>query len=203
MSERDGVRSPSSRAARESASPLSRSRDRPTGFVSELIARRGLPCQVHYEHLLEYRADEPFDAIVNFGVSEHLPDYAATIRQYERLLKPGGRIYLDASAARTAPSTITAKHIYPGDSRFLCLPGYLQALAKSSFTLIRVGNDTEHYGRTLEIWARNLDQARDTIVERFGARQYRRFRLYLWSAVQAFRQLDLEAYHLVLERSAR
>ena len=169
-------------------------------FVSELIARCGLPCRVQYEHFLEHRAPEPYDAIVNLGVTEHLPDYPATLRQYERLLKPGGRVYLDASASRTPPSTTTAQHIYPGNAKFLRLAEYMQAIEQSVFEVLQLGNDTEDYRRTMEYWARNLDTARETIVKRFGARQYRRFRLYLWSAVHGFRTRSLEAYHMLLEK---
>jgi cyclopropane-fatty-acyl-phospholipid synthase len=172
-------------------------------FVNDLIARRRLPCRVQLVHLLEYTAGQPFDAIVNFGVSEHLPDYAATIRQYQRLLKPGGRIYLDTSASRTRPSTVTNKHIYPGNATFLSIPDYLRVVGHSALSVIRLENETETYGKTMECWARNLEQARETIVERFGGRQYRRFRLYFWSAVRAFQTRDLEAYHMVLEHAGR
>ncbi|TCT19152.1 methyltransferase domain-containing protein [Thiobaca trueperi] len=41
--------------------------------------------------------DEPAVKIV---VMEHLPDYPAVLRQIQRLLKPGGRLYLDARATR-------------------------------------------------------------------------------------------------------
>jgi cyclopropane-fatty-acyl-phospholipid synthase len=171
-------------------------------FVSELIARRGLPCRVEYAHFLEYTAPEPYDAIVNLGVTEHLPDYPATMRQYERLLKPGGRVYLDASASRSAPSTVTAKHLYPGNGKNMRLAEYLQAVEKSLFDVILLGNDTPDYARTIECWARNLDNSRDRVIERFGTRQYRRFRLYLWACLSNFLTRDLEAYHMVLQRHA-
>src|SRR5215467_9293652 len=44
-------------------------------YVNRLIARQALPCRVVREHFLEYTSKEPFDAIVNLGVTEHLPDY--------------------------------------------------------------------------------------------------------------------------------
>src|SRR4029077_11279418 len=64
--------------------------------MRELIRRRGLACEVVKEHFLEFKSAEPFDAIVNLGVTEHLPDYRRTLAQYQRLLKPGRRVYLDA-----------------------------------------------------------------------------------------------------------
>jgi cyclopropane-fatty-acyl-phospholipid synthase len=172
-------------------------------YVNELIARLQLPCEVVREHLMEYRCSEPFDAIVNLGVTEHLPDYPATLRQYERLLKPGGRIYLDASASRTPVSTVTASLIYPGNHRFLDIAEYVNAVQNSCFDLMVVGNDSESYRGTIETWARNLENAHDFIVQRFGERQYRRFRLYLWAATHALITGDLEAYHLVLKKQTR
>ena len=73
---------------------------RSEAYVRDLITAQGLPARVIREHLLEYRPDRPYDAIVNLGVSEHLPDYAATLACYERLLVPGGKIYLDACSSR-------------------------------------------------------------------------------------------------------
>src|SRR6266516_4590650 len=60
-------------------------------YVRDLIAREHLPCQVLLEHFLEHTTDEPYDAIVNLGVTEHLPDYAATLAQYRRLPRTSGR----------------------------------------------------------------------------------------------------------------
>jgi len=59
---------------------------------------------------------------VNLGVTEHLPNYAATLRRYQRLLKPGGRVFLDACAtAKKHPfSTFTTKIHLAG--QWLCRP---------------------------------------------------------------------------------
>ena len=57
-------------------------------------------CRVLNQDFLEYASPEPYDAIVILGVMEHLPDYPAVLRQFQRLLKPGGRVYFDASAFR-------------------------------------------------------------------------------------------------------
>src|SRR5215467_8230217 len=70
-------------------------------YVNDLIAREGLPCRVVREHFLEYSSEEQYFAIDNTATTEHLPDYEATLAQYARLLKPGGRVFLDACAARS------------------------------------------------------------------------------------------------------
>ncbi len=56
---------------------------------------------------------------VNMGVTEHLPDYRRTLDHYARLLKPGGRVFIDASTREvfTFPLSCTA-----ACSRVTCRP---------------------------------------------------------------------------------
>ena len=173
-------------------------------YVNDLITRENLPCRVVREHFLEYASEEPFDAIVNLGVTEHLPDYAATLAQYEKLLKPGGRVFLDACAARSkyAFSSFVLSHIWPGNTTPLQLTGYLAAVAKTPFELLEVHNDRHNYLLTTKHWAESLDRHRDEIVARWGERLYRRFRLYLWGCVHAFSTDDVTAYRLLLKLPA-
>ena len=173
-------------------------------YVNDLIARENLPCQVVREHFLEYVSQEPYDAIVNLGVTEHLPDYTATLAQYERLLKRGGRVFLDACASRTKYpfSSFVLSHIWPGNTTPLQLTGYLDAVAMSPFELIEVHNDRHNYLLTTKHWAENLERHRDEIVARWGERLYRRFRLYLWGCVHSFSTDDVTAYRLLLELPA-
>lgn len=173
-------------------------------YVNDLIARKNLPCQVVREHFLEYASKERFDAIVNLGVTEHLPDYAATLAQYEKLLKPGGRVFLDACASRTKYpfSSFVLSHVWPGNATPLQLTQYLDAVAKTPFEVMSVQNDRRSYLLTTRHWAQNLDRHRDQIVARWGERLYRRFRLYLWGCVHSFSTDDVTAYHLLLELPA-
>lgn len=173
-------------------------------YVNNLIARENLPCQVVREHFLDYQSTEPFDAIVNLGVTEHLPDYTATLAQYEKLLKPGGRVFLDACATRSKYpfSSFVLSHVWPGNTTPMQLTDYLDAVAKTPFELIEVHNDRHNYLLTTKHWAENLDRHRDEIVARWGERLYRRFRLYLWGCVHSFSTDDVTAYRLLLELPA-
>jgi cyclopropane-fatty-acyl-phospholipid synthase len=170
-------------------------------YVNNLIARESLPCRVVREHFLEYQSDQPYDAIVNLGVTEHLPDYAATLRQYERLLKPGGRVFLDASAYRTKfPfSTFINTYIWPGNATPLVLAEYLAEVAKTPFEVLSVVNDRHSYMLTCRHWAMNLDRARDEVIHRWGGVLYRRFRLYLWGCVNEFATHEGSAYRVLLQ----
>jgi cyclopropane-fatty-acyl-phospholipid synthase len=170
-------------------------------YVNELIAREKIPCRIIRENFLEYQPGERYDAIVNLGVTEHLPDYAATLAQYQRLLMPGGRVYLDASACRTkfSFSTFIMSYIYPGDPTPLHLPTYLEALSTSPLELVMVQNDRENYALTARHWATRLDENRDMIIQRWGETLYRRFRLYLWGCVHCFATDTMSAYRWVLQ----
>src|SRR6187401_3009086 len=46
-------------------------------YLNELIAKEDLPARVVRQHVLHYSAPTRYDAIVNMGVTEHLPDYRA------------------------------------------------------------------------------------------------------------------------------
>ena len=169
-------------------------------FIQGVIDSQALPCRVLREHLMEHEPAEPYDGIVNLGVTEHLPDYAATLKKYQRLLKPGGRIYLDASAARVSHdySAFLLRHLFPGNGTTLCLHKYLEAVAASPFEVVRVHNDRDNYRLTTWHWARNLDENRGDIERRFGPETWRTFRLYLWGCVDGFERDMVQAYRWVL-----
>lgn len=169
-------------------------------FLSELISREQIPCSVRYEHLYEHSPAELYDSIVVLGVTEHLPDYDRSLAKYRSLLKPGGRVYLDASAKRRKfeVSAFLQKHIYPGNGSPMCLHDYLRAVAASPFLLEGVWDDRHSYALTARQWALRLDAFRDEVEQRWGKAQYRKFRLFLWGCADGFSRDDLQAYRVVL-----
>ncbi|HEX2092864.1 MAG TPA: class I SAM-dependent methyltransferase [Longimicrobiaceae bacterium] len=169
-------------------------------FLNELIARENLPCRVLREHLFEHQPGEKYDAIVNLGVTEHLPDYPRTLKKYQSLLKPGGRIYLDASATRAKHnhSTFLERYIYPGNGSLLCLHEYLAAVAQTPFQLQVVYNDRHNYHLTSLRWAENLDRGREEIERRWGKELYRKFQIYLWGCADGFQRDMIQAYRWVM-----
>ena len=176
--------------------------DQSEQFLKDLIQRLQLPARVLNRDFLLYDSREPYDAIVILGVMEHLPDYPAVLRRLQRLLKPGGRVYLDASAFREkyVKPTFVSRYIFPGDHSYFCLHDFLAAAAKTPLDVLAVYNDRHSYYLTCKAWAENLEAARDEIIRRWGEALYRRFRLYLWGSAFAFLNRGLEAYRVVLER---
>jgi cyclopropane-fatty-acyl-phospholipid synthase len=169
-------------------------------FIGGLIAAEGLPCEVRREHLLEHCPAERYDGLVNLGVTEHLPDYPGTLAHYARLLKPGARACLDASAARRKHdvSAFFERYVFRGNGSPLCLHDYLAAVASSPFEIESVFNDRHNYMLTTRHWARNLERSRERIEEVWGAAAYRVFQLYLWGCVDGFERDEIQAYRWVM-----
>src|SRR5262249_26620041 len=132
---------------------------------------------------------------------EQWRDSAAPLMRYEKLLKPGGRVFLDSCASWTKyhVSSFVLSQVFPGNGMPLQLREYLDAVARTPFEVLYVRNDRRNYLLTTKHWAQNLDRHRDMIVARWGERLYRRFRLYLWGSVHSFSTQDMTAYRLLLE----
>ncbi len=173
-------------------------------YLKGKLANFGHRFDIVLTDFYEYEAKDQFDAIVIMGVIEHLPDYERVLRKFERLLKPGGRVFLDGSAAKKKYelSTFMVRHIYPGNHSFLVLDDLLNKLAKTDLELIEVQNDRWSYFLTFRQWARNLDAHRDYVTRTFGEFEFRKFRLYLWGATYEFLTRDLDCYRLILEKQA-
>jgi cyclopropane-fatty-acyl-phospholipid synthase len=173
-------------------------------YLAGLIEREGLPARVVREHIYSYAPGRRYDAIVNMGVTEHLPNYKTTLRKYAELVKPGGAVYLDALAMRAKfrVSTFMSRYVYPGGQSPLLLHDYLREVARSPFELVSLEDDRHNYHLTCKRWAQKLDARRDEIVARWGEPLYRRFRLFLWGSAAGFDTGLVQAYRWVLRLPA-
>lgn len=159
--------------------------------------------EVILEDLLEHRRRGYYDAVVIFGVIEHIPTYGLFCRRVWDALKPGGRLYLDASATRQkyAASAFTRRYTWQGPHSCLALPDMIEELLFHGFAIRDVRNGTRDYERTMTAWALRLEVAEDMIAERWGQYVYRAFHVFLWGGAQGFRSNRLQAYTLVAERT--
>lgn len=171
-------------------------------FMQELSARENLPITTELVDVLEYKPDKKFDAIAILGVIEHLPNYTEVLACFDRLLKPGGYVFLDASAQlrKHKKSSFITQHIYPGNHSFFALHDFLKSLTSMPFHLKGVWDDRHSYYLTFVRWAQRFDANREFIIEKFGEADYRRFRLYLWGSAQCFLRNTLQCYRLVLQK---
>ena len=172
-------------------------------YLTQKLSARSDHFRIHLSDLLRYEPDEKFDAIVIMGVIEHLPDYARVLRKFDYLLKPGGLVFLDGSAARKKYelSTFMVRHIYPGNHSFLVLDDFLNKLARAPLELVELFSDRWSYFLTFRQWAQNLEQSSAFLRGEFGEFEYRKFRLYLWGAAYEFLSRNLDCYRMVLYKT--
>ncbi len=169
-------------------------------FINEKLSEYRENFNVLLQDFLEYDPKDKFDSIVIMGVIEHLPNYERVLKKFDHLLKPGGLVFLDGSAARKKYelSTFMVRHIYPGNHSFLVLDDFVNKVAKTPFEMLEILNDRHSYYLTFKQWAENLERNRDTIIRDFGDFEYRKFRLYLWGATYEFLSRSLDCYRMVL-----
>ncbi|HVF40430.1 MAG TPA: class I SAM-dependent methyltransferase [Gemmatimonadaceae bacterium] len=172
-------------------------------FVSRLIKEHDLPAEVHLQDFLTHVPAEPYDAIVIYGVIEHIPNYKLFIERVWECLKPGGRIYIDASASRQKyrVSSFSRTYIWPGSHTFLCLQDLIREILYHGMDVIEVKDESRDYELTMRQWAERLDASRDEISARWGEQIYRAFRLYLWGGTRSFHHHRIEAYSIVAGRT--
>ncbi len=158
------------------------------------------PWQIVKQDFLQYSTRVRYDAIVIMGVIEHLPAYAQVLEKFVALLKPGGRVFLDASAGtkKYQLSSFMVKHIYPGNHSFLALDDFVNKLFRTPMRIEELHNDRMSYFYTFRHWAQNLERNRATVAERYGDVKYRSFRLYLWGAAYEFLSSSLDCYRMIL-----
>ncbi len=171
-------------------------------YIRNLIKERNLPGEVILQNVLEHVPDEPYDHAVIYGVIEHIPNYRRFCTYLWNALKPGGRLYLDASAVKEKfhMSAFTRRYIWPGTTSFLALPDIIEELLFHGFEIVGLRRETRDYELTIRHWAQRLDANHEMIADRWGEELYRAFRIFLWGGCHGFQTNRLQAYHLVAER---
>lgn len=173
-------------------------------YIRNLIKEKELPGEVLVADILDHRTAECYDHAVIYGVIEHIPNYRRFCQRVWAALKPGGRLYLDASATKQkyAMSAFTRHYTWRGHHTFLAVQDMIQELLFNGFEIVEVKRETHDYEMTIRNWAERLDASHDKIAAQWSEELYRSFRIFLWGGAHAFRTNRLQAYHLVAERRA-
>jgi cyclopropane-fatty-acyl-phospholipid synthase len=171
-------------------------------YMRALAAHKHLSVDVVQTDFLDFTTDKPFDHAVICGVIEHIPNYRKFCDTAWHALKPGGRLYMDASATKEkyAMSQVTRAFTWAGHHTPLSLQGIIQELLYHGFEVSEVVQETRDYELTITHWAERFEEARADIIARWGEQTYRAFRIYLWGGSHAFATNRLQAYHLVAVR---
>jgi cyclopropane-fatty-acyl-phospholipid synthase len=171
-------------------------------YIRRLIAEQGIPGKVIVQDILDHRPSEPYDHAVIYGVIEHIPNYRTFCERVWSALKPGGRLYLDASATKQkfAVSPFTRQFTWPGHHSFLSLQDMVRELLFHGFEIVEAKRETHDYELTIRHWADRFEANHDFVAGRWGEDVYRAFRMFLRGGQHAFASNRLQAYHLVAER---
>ncbi|CAG7926227.1 unnamed protein product [Penicillium olsonii] len=173
-------------------------------FIGRILELNDYPGEVFLQDFLLHTPEEPYDHVVNLGLIEHIPNYRRFASKMWEVLKPGGRMYLDASAAveKFAVSSFTRDYIWGGTHTFMTLQDVLAEFLFHGFSILDVANETRDYELTMLEWAKRFEAAKDSIIAGWGEHNYRVFRLFLWGGTHAFKTNALQAYHVVAERTS-
>ena len=64
-------------------------------------------------------ADASYDAVVNFGAIHHVPDWRGALREIHRVMKPGGRFYVEEVLKGLVDHSLARRlFAHPRDDRF-------------------------------------------------------------------------------------
>jgi cyclopropane-fatty-acyl-phospholipid synthase len=171
-------------------------------YVKDLMQRNNFSGEIILQDFLTYHPQEPFDAIVIYGVIEHIPYYRRFFERVWECLKPGGKIYIDGSASKEkySLSQFARRYLWQGAHSCMCLQEVVREALYHGFQVEEVKEESHDYELTMLHWAQRLDSIREKLVAGWGEEIYRAFRLYLWGGVHAFRTDRLQAYHVVARR---
>jgi cyclopropane-fatty-acyl-phospholipid synthase len=171
-------------------------------FVQARIAELGLADRVRVL-LQDYReiSEAPFDAVASIEMGEHVgdrnyPTYCAALHRFAR---PGGRVLLQQmSRESTAPGggAFIENYIAP-DMTMRPLNRTLGFLEAAGLEVLSVESMREHYVRTIAAWAGELERRWDEIVDRYGTRHARVWRLYLTGGALAFEENRMGVHQIL------
>ena len=104
-------------------------------YVKDLIQRNNFSGEIILQDFLTYHPQEPFDAVVIYGVIEHIPYYRRFFERVWECLKPGGKIYIDGSASKEkySLSQFARRYLWQGAHSCMCLQEVIrEAMVPSS-----------------------------------------------------------------------
>jgi cyclopropane-fatty-acyl-phospholipid synthase len=149
--------------------------------------------------------DQPVDRIVSIEAFEAFPKerYAAFFETCHRILPTDGRMVLQTILGHPLkrwpdmgiPITMTdlkfmrfiAKEIFPGGA-IPCDEDIANYSGAAGFSLVQTQYLNEHYVRTLETWALNLEAAHDEAVAATSEEVYQRYMRYLTGCADFFQR---------------
>ncbi|MGV8981235.1 class I SAM-dependent methyltransferase [Clostridium sp.] len=172
--------------------------------ANEKIKAEGLENLVQVR-LLDYRElkNMSFDRIVSIGMLEHvgkenLADYFQIVNS---LLKDKGLslVHCITGVNEGGTNTWIDKYIFPG-GHIPAIKNIITDIAEQNFELIDIENLRRHYGKTLELWAENFENALPEIEKSKNETFIRMWRLYLNSCAASFNCSNINLHQILFAK---
>jgi cyclopropane-fatty-acyl-phospholipid synthase len=169
-------------------------------FARERAKREALSSRVEFIEDDCRNISGRFDAFVSVGMLEHLgrKNYLEFGRVIHRTIGDCGRGLLHF-IGRNYPRALSVwirKRIFPGGYA-PSLQEAMNVLEPQNLSVLHVENLRAHYAKTLEHWLSRFEQSYQAVVESFGPRFARMWRLYLAGSIAAFRVGGLQLFQVV------
>ncbi|WP_235699822.1 SAM-dependent methyltransferase [Clostridium hydrogenum] len=172
--------------------------------VKERIKNEGLEDLVEVQ-LVDYRElkNRKFDKIVSVGMLEHvgqdhLKEYFLAL---DNLLNDKGvsLLHCITGVKEGGNNTWISKYIFPG-GYVPAIAELINCMAERSFNIIDVENLRLHYGRTLEHWAANFENALPEVRKTKDETFIRMWRLYLNSCAASFNSGNITIHQFLFNK---
>src|SRR5215471_13314069 len=169
-------------------------------FARERARREGLSARVEFIEDDCRNIDGRFDVFVSVGMLEHLgaKNYLEFGRVIRRTIGGSGRGLLHF-IGRNYPKAFSVwmrKRIFPG-AYAPSLQEAMNVLQPQDYSVLHLENLRAHYAKTLEHWLSRFEESYQAVVEKFGPRFARMWRLYLAGSIAAFRVGGLQLFQVV------
>jgi cyclopropane-fatty-acyl-phospholipid synthase len=169
-------------------------------FARERAKKEGLSSRVEFIEDDCRNISGRFDAFVSVGMLEHLgpKNYVEFGRVIRRTIGDYGRGLLHF-IGRTYPRAFSVwirKRIFPG-AYAPSLQEAMNVFEPQDLSVLHLENLRAHYAKTLEHWLGRFEQSYQAVVEKFGPRFARTWRLYLAGSIAAFRVGGLQLFQIV------
>lgn len=175
------------------------------------------PVEFRLQGWEEFTPPRQIDRIVSIGAFEHFRHkrYAAFFERCHAWLPAGGKMLLHtivlADPADLAARRVEVTHdhvlfakwigkvIFPGGQ--LATPGRIVGEARNAgFQVDRIHPLGPHYARTLELWAANLERARDAAIALTSQEVYDTYMHYLTGCAANFRSTHINIIQFTLSK---
>lgn len=175
--------------------------------VNKKIKNEGLEDLLEVR-LIDYRdlKDIKFDRIVSVGMIEHvgkdhLHEY---FTQVNNLLNKSGLSLLHSitgiSDTEGGTNSWIDKYIFPG-GYIPNIKELVSYMAQEKFHLLDVESLRRHYGRTLELWVKNFEEALGLIKKSKDETFIRMWRLYLNACAASFNCGNIDVHQIVFSKN--